>query len=316
MYRKTAARPSAPGRQEKSGLAPGKKRGNVMPAFQLIPACKDYAWGGHRRLREDYAIQSDLDPLAEAWVLSSRPDSPSVIKGGDFDGMSFPDYLAKLGGKAVGTLGQKFERFPMLIKFIDAERNLPIQVHSSDEGAKLWVVLDAVPGAYLYYGLDREVTKEELQTHVTGGTLSGILRKVPVKKGDAFFLPAGTLHAIGEGLTVAEIQQNTGADAQADAPLQAEKVLEAASLRPAEPLDFDGHLGQCPCFTVDRRVGTIDGVCGKDSFHVLLVAEGGATLYCDGEHKTLNKGGCFFLPAGCGPYRLEGNCEILIAYLS
>lgn len=299
-----------------------------MPAFQLIPACKDYTWGGHRRLRENFAIQSDLDPLAEAWMLSSRQDGPSVIKGGDFSGMSFPDYLTKAGGKAVGTLGQKFESFPMLIKLIDAEQNRSIQAYPSNTYVqahenqcgkdKLWVVLDAVPGGYLYYGLEREITKEELQTHIAGGTLSGVLHKVPVKKNDAFFLPSGTLHALGEGVTVAEIQQNSDAVCYVfeGSPLPAEEALEAVSLCPVEPMDFGGHLGRCPSFTVDRYVGTTDGVCGKDSFHVLLVVEGGATLYCDGEHKTLNKGGCFFLPAGCGPYRLEGNCEILAAYLS
>lgn len=308
-----------------------------MPAFQLIPACKDYIWGGHRHLREDFGIQSELSPLAEAWVLSSHPDGPSVIKGGDYNGMTFPDYLAKLGGKAVGTLGEKFEQFPMLIKLIDAEQNLSVQVHPSDEYAlehegqygktEMWVVLDAVPGAYLYYGFEREVTKEEFAARIADGTLTSILHKAPVKKGDVFFIPAGTLHAIGEGLVIAEIQQNSnvtyrvfdynrkGADGKPRA-LHVEKALEVTNLRPAEPMDFGEHLGQSPYFTVDRHVGTFDGVCGKDSFHALLVVDGGATLYCDGEHKTLNKGNCFYLPAGCGPYRVEGNCEILTAYLS
>lgn len=286
-----------------------------MPAFQLIPACKDDAWGGHRHLREDFAVRSDLDPLAEAWMLSAQPDSPSVIQGGDFNGMSFPDYLAKAGAKALGTLGQKFETFPLLIKLVDAEQNLPIQAHPSQ--AKLWVVLDAVPGAYLYFGLEQETTKEELQSHIAGGTLAGLLRKVEVKKGDVFFLPSGTLHALGEGLVVAEFQQNTDAPCFVfDGKELPADALNAVSLHPVESADFGTHLGQCPGFTVDRYVGTTDGVCGKDSFHVLLVVEGGATLYCDGEHKTLSKGGCFFLPAGCGPYRLEGNCEILAAYLS
>lgn len=308
-----------------------------MPAFQLIPACKDYIWGGHRHLREDFGIQSDLSPLAEAWVLSSHPDGPSVIKGGDYNGMTFPDYLAKLGAKAVGTLGEKFEQFPMLIKLIDAEQNLSVQVHPSDEYAlahegqygktEMWVVLDAVPGAFLYYGFDREVTKDEFAQRIADGTLTGILRKAPVKKGDVFFIPAGTLHAIGEGIVIAEIQQNSnvtyrvfdynrkGADGQ-PRPLHVDKALEVTNLAPAQPPEFGEHLGQCPYFTVDRHVGTFDGVCGKDSFHALLVVEGGATLYCDGEHKTLNKGDCFFIPAGCGPYRVEGNCEILTAYLS
>ena len=300
-----------------------------MPAFQLIPACKDYAWGGHRCLREDYAVKSDLEPLAEAWMLSARPDSPSLIQGGDFGGMSFPDYLAKAGAKALGTLGQKFETFPMLVKLIDAKQGLPVQAYPTEEyaqahgqasKAKLWVVLDAVPGAYLYCGLEHEVTREELQGHIADGTLSGLLRKVPVKKGDAFFIPSGTLHALGEGLVVAAFQENTDATLyvfEGDSlPAEGEAALEAVSLRPMEPVDAAPHLCQCPGFTVDRYVGTTDGVCGKDSFHVLLVVDGGATLYCDGEHKTLSKGGCFFLPAGCGPYRLEGNCEILAAYLS
>lgn len=299
-----------------------------MPAFQLIPACKDYSWGGHH-LRENFAVQSDLDPLAEAWMLSAHPDSPSLIRGGDFGGMSFPDYLTKASAKALGTLGQKFETFPLLIKLLDAKQGLPVQAHPTEEYAqahglaakdKLWVVLDAVPGAYLYCGLDREATQEELQAHVADGSLTGILRNVPVKKGDAFFLPSGTLHALGEGLVVAEFQQDSDAPCYVFGgkgdPLPAKEATQAVSLRPAEPTDSGNHLGQCPCFTVDRYVGTTDGVCGKDSFHVLLVVEGGATLYCDGEHKTLSKGGCFFLPAGCGPYRLEGNCEILAAYLS
>lgn len=292
-----------------------------MPAFQLIPACKDYAWGGHRRLREDFAVPSELDPLAEAWVLSACPDSPSVIKGGDFNALSFSDYLAKAGGKALGTLGQKFQSFPMLIKLIDAERGLPVQAYPAGEGGKdkLWVVLDAVSGAYVYCGFDREVTREELQDRAAAGTLTGLLRKVPVMKGDALFLPSGTLHAIGEGVAVVEVQQASEAPCYefggkgSALPVEA---LEAVSLCPAESADFGDHLAQCPSFTVDRYVGTTDGVCGKDSFHVLLVLEGGATLYCDGEHKTLSKGGCFFLPAGCGPFRLEGNCEILDTYLS
>lgn len=308
-----------------------------MPAYRLTPACKDYIWGGHRRLREDFGIQSDLDPLAEAWVLSSHPDGPSVLADGPCAGLTFPEYLEKAGPAALGAKAAAFDRFPMLIKLIDAGQDLSVQVHPSDEYAlahegqygktEMWVVLDAVPGAYLYYGFEREVTREEVQAHIAGGTLTKLLHRVPVKPGDVFFLPAGTLHAIGEGMVIAEIQQNSnvtyrvfdygrvGADGQ-PRPLHVEKALEVADLSPVEPQDFGEHLGQCPYFTVDRHTGTFNGECGKDSFHALLVADGGATLYCDGEHKTLNKGDCFFLPAGCGDYRVEGNCEILTAYLS
>lgn len=307
-----------------------------MPAYRLKPACKDYIWGGHRRLREDFGIRSDLNPLAEAWVLSSHPDGPSVLADGSYAGLTFREYLEKAGPAVLGTKAIPFDRFPMLIKLIDAEQNLSVQVHPSDEYAlahegqygktEMWVVLDAVPGAYLYYGFEREVTREEFRSHIADGTLTDLLHKAPVKPGDVFFIPAGTLHAIGEGLVIAEIQQNSnvtyrvfdynrvGADGK-PRDLHVEKALEVTNLSPVEPMDFGDHLGQCPYFTVDRHVGTFNGECGKDSFHVLLVVDGGATLYCDGEHKTLNKGDCFFLPAGCGDYRAEGNSEILTAYL-
>lgn len=308
-----------------------------MAAFQLLPACKDYIWGGHRRLREDFGIQSDMDPLAEVWVLSTRPDGPSLMKGSLCDGMTFPEFLAQRGKKALGTLGEKFTDFPMLIKLIDAEKNLSVQVHPTDAYAqehegqsgktKLWVVLHAERGAYLYYGFEQKVTKKEYRAHIDDGTLTDLLHKVTVQEGDAFFIPAGTIHAMGKGMVIAEIQQNSnaayrifdynrvGADGQPRS-LQIEKALEVTDLSPVEPVDFGEHLGKCPYFTVDRHVGTFNGECGKDSFHVLLVVNGGATLYCDGEHKTMNKGDCFFLPAGSGDYRAEGNCEILTAYLS
>ena len=307
-----------------------------MPAFQLIPACKDYIWGGHRHLREDFGVQSELNPLAEAWVLSSHPDGPSVIKGGDYNGMAFPDYLAKLGGKAVGTLGEKFEQFPMLIKLIDAEQNLSVQVHPSDEYAlehegqygktEMWVVLDAVPGAYLYYGFEREVTKEEFAARIADGTLTSILHKAPVKKGDVFFIPAGTLHAIGEGLVIAEIQQNSnvtyrvfdygrlGPDGKPRA-LHVEKALAVTDRRPAPKLDFGEHLGSCRYFTTDGHQGAFQGNCDETSFHALLVTEGEGKLTCGGETQPVKKGQCFFLPAGSGAYRVDGNCRTLTAYV-
>ena len=136
-----------------------------------------------------------------------------------------------------------------------AKESLSVQVHPSDEYAlahegqygktEMWVVLDAVPGAYLYYGFQREVTKEEFVQQIKAGTLTEILRKLSVKKGDVIFIPSGTLHAIGAGLVIAEIQQNSnvtyrvfdygraGADGKPRA-LHVEKALEVTSLKPAQ----------------------------------------------------------------------------------
>ncbi len=306
-----------------------------MPAYQLSPACKDYLWGG-TRLREDFGIQSSLTPLAEAWVLSCHPDGPSVVQNGPCAGQTLPEYLARTGRQAWGTNCEQFRDFPMLIKLIDARSDLSIQVHPSDEYAlvhegqygktEMWVALEATPGAYLYYGFRQAVTREEFAARIAAGTLTEVLRKVSVKAGDVFFIPSGTLHAIGPGLVIAEIQQNSnityrvfdynrvGADGKTR-PLHVEKALEVTDLSPAEELDFGPHLGKSPYFTVDRHQGGFRGMCGGESFHALLVTAGTGALRCGGEEHPLAPGGCFFLPAGSGAYEVEGGCETLIAYV-
>ena len=141
-----------------------------MPILKLTPSCKDYLWGGSR-LRTDFGIKSDLDPLAEAWVLSCHPDGPSYLP----DGTTLAAYIAAHPG-CLGTDCDRFEQFPILTKFIDAKQNLSVQVHPSNEYAlekehqygktEMWYVLDCVPGAYLYYGLTHEISKEELAERI------------------------------------------------------------------------------------------------------------------------------------------------------
>lgn len=302
-----------------------------MPAFKLLPACKDYIWGG-QRLKTDFGIESGLNPLSEAWVLSCHPDGPSVLDSGPWAGLTLPQYIAQAGPQALGTKCREFESFPLLVKLIDARENLSVQVHPSDEYAlahegqygktEMWVVLDAAPGAFLYYGFQREVTREEFAERIQRGDLTDILRKLPVEKGDVVFIPAGTLHAIGAGVVIAEIQQNSnvtyrvfdynrvGADGK-PRPLHVEKALEVTDLRPTEPPSFAPHLGICPCFAADQFDAPFSGLCGPDSFHALLVTEGEGTLTCEGTARRLQRGGCWFLTAGSGEYQVEGNCRFL-----
>lgn len=307
-----------------------------MPAYQLIPTCKDYIWGG-QRLKTDFGIQSDLNPLSEAWVLSCHPDGPSVLADGPDKGMTLRAWLDKAGKEALGTACEAFEDFPMLIKLIDAKKDLSIQVHPSDAYAlehegqygktEMWVVLDAEPGASLYYGFDREVSLEEFSSRVSDGTLTEVLRKVPVKPGDVFFIPSGTLHAIGAGLVIAEIQQNSnvtyrvfdygrlGADGKPRA-LHVEKALAVTDRRPAPALDFGDHLGDCRYFTTDGHQGDFRGVCDGTSFHALLFTGGQGSLTCGGETREVKKGQCWFLPAGSGEYQVTGDVQTLDAYLT
>ncbi len=307
-----------------------------MPAYQLIPACKDYIWGG-QRLKTDFGIQSGLNPLSEAWVLSCHPDGPSVLADGPDRGMTLRAWLDKAGKEALGTACEAFEDFPMLIKLIDAKKDLSIQVHPSDAYAlehegqygktEMWVVLDAEPGASLYYGFDREVSLEEFSSRVSDGTLTEVLRKVPVKPGDVFFIPSGTLHAIGAGLVIAEIQQNSnvtyrvfdygrlGADGK-PRPLHVEKALAVTDRRPAPALDFGDHLGDCRYFTTDGHQGDFRGDCDGTSFHALLFTDGQGSLTCGGETREVKKGQCWFLPAGSGEYQVTGDVRTLDAYLT
>ena len=308
-----------------------------MPAYQLIPACKDYLWGGHHHLHNEFGVASPMNPLAEAWVLSSHPDGPSILTNGPHAGRSFSWYLEWEGRKTLGERCREFDRFPMLIKLIDAEQPLSIQVHPSDEYAlehegqlgktEMWVVLEAEPDGFIYYGFERPVTREEFARRIQDGTLTEVLHKAPAKAGDVFFIPSGTLHAIGKGLVIAEIQQNSnvtyrvfdynrkGPDGKPRA-LHVEKALEVTNLHPVEPMNFGPHLGKCPYFTVDRKCGSFQSVCGEDSFHALLISEGTAKAACGTETLEVKKGDCLFLPAGSGAYWVDGDCETLTACIS
>ena len=185
-----------------------------MAIVKLAPAFKDYLWGG-TKLKESYGKKTDLDIVAESWELSTHPDGESVVTTGPYAGMKLSEYVNALGKDCLGTKGNAFEFFPILIKFIDAKQPLSIQVHPDNEYAlrvekeygktEMWYVLDCEEGASLYFGVNKEVTKEEFARRIQDGTLLEILKKVPVHKGDVFFIKAGTIHAIGAGIQICEI---------------------------------------------------------------------------------------------------------------
>ncbi|MCR5025201.1 MAG: class I mannose-6-phosphate isomerase, partial [Lachnospiraceae bacterium] len=232
-----------------------------MSIFKLKPACKDYLWGGER-LKKEYGIEYDGDPLAEAWVLSCHPDGLSVIDSGEHKGKTLSEYIGRNADKTLG--------FPVLIKLIDAKQNLSIQVHPDDEYAmshegqkgktEMWYILDSAPDAFIYYGFKKEISKEEFEQRIRDNTITEVLNKVRVKKGEAYFIKAGTLHAIGAGCLIAEVQQNSnvtyriydydrvGADGKRR-ELHIDKALDVTDRRPPEPYKADGdYLASCEYF--------------------------------------------------------------------
>ena len=182
-----------------------------MQPFRLTPACKDYLWGG-TRLKTAYGKRPALPVLAESWELSAHPDGDGVIACGEFAGTPFSRFAAEhpeaLGGNCAGA-----KEFPILIKLIDAYDNLSVQVHPDNDYAlrvegeygktEMWVIVDAEPGASLLYGFRDRLTREEFRRRIEENTLLEVVNRVPVRKGDVFFIEAGTLHAIGKGILIA-----------------------------------------------------------------------------------------------------------------
>lgn len=320
-----------------------------MKPFYLKAPCKDYLWGGDR-LRA-YGKQSDAAVIAESWELSCHPDGESVIASGAYAGMTLTAFLAQ-HPEALGENCRRFDRFPVLIKMIDADKDLSVQVHPDDAYAlahegelgktEMWYVIDAAPGAELIYGFAHEVTQEAFRHAIETNTLGDIVRHVPVQKGDVFFIPSGTLHAIGKGLLIAEVQENSnttyrvydygrvGKDGR-PRELHVEKALAVTHLTPTEPrallppstlplTDTKYQLlADCAYFTamrfdVLRRFSLTPSTA---SFGHILVTEGEGTLTSEGETFPLRPGTSLFLPAGTAPAEVfsEAGCTLLMTQI-
>ena len=309
-----------------------------MSILKLKPGFKDYLWGGHR-LVEEFGKDYDGEILAESWELSCYPDTPSTIVNGVHAGKTLRQYIKEAGKDVLGTNCARFEDFPILVKLIDAKEDLAVQVHPDNDYAlknegeygktEVWYVVDAVENASLYFGFQREISREEFAKRIEENTLSEVLQSVPVKKGDVFFIEAGTIHAIGKGMLIAEVQQNSnltyrvydygrvGADGK-KRELNIEKALDVAKRGPVARNNFYPHVADCDYFTVDKLnldgsvMGEMRGCVSDASFMNILILDGHGTICNYEEMLEFQKGDSFFLPAGSGNYRIEGVCDGLI----
>ena len=193
-----------------------------MPLYPFLfhPNLHTVVWGGHR-LQVYKGLQSTDEPIGESWEVSAVPSSTSIISNGSFAGRDIisviSEYPEDILGKAVN---EKYHgQLPLLVKFIDAERDLSIQVHPNDEMAQrehgkmgkseMWYVIKADAGSHLYAGFKQEITPEEYQQRIADGTIIEVLADHQVKAGDVFYLPAGRIHAICGGILLAEVQQSS-----------------------------------------------------------------------------------------------------------
>lgn len=310
-----------------------------MSILKLKPSYKDYIWGGNRLVKE-YGKEYNGDVLAESWELSCHPDGPSTIVNGIHAGKTLQQYIDEQGKDVLGEYCKRFEGFPILIKFIDAKDNLSIQVHPDDQYAlqnegqygktEMWYVMDAGKGAFLYYGFKEEIGREEFRQRIEEDRLLEVLNAVPVQKGDVLFIEAGTLHAIGKDILIAEIQQNSnvtyrvydygrvGKDGK-KRDLHIEKALAVTNRIPiVRDTSSYPHIADCNYFTVDKlnldggTMKKMEGFVSETSFESILILDGKGMISNQGENVEFKKGNSFFLPAGSGTYRIEGTCDALI----
>lgn len=321
-----------------------------MKSFLLQPSGKDYIWGGTRLKSEFGKAFLPQDPLAETWECSVHPDGPSYVVSGEETGKTLADVLAAhpeyLGTTpSVATSGT----LPILVKLIDVKANLSVQVHPDDEYAQrmengqagkteMWYVVDAEPDAQIVFGLNRSTTREELRRSLEDGTIEHYLNHIPVQSGDVFFVTAGTIHAIGKGALIAEIQQNSnltyrlydygrlGKDGK-PRPLHIDKALDVVKLFGSRPLRQPKRvlrqsagfvhelLCSSPYFQVDRCLLSANDITLEqlpESFRVLLCLDGKGTLSEGADSIPFEKGQTVFIPATADHLTLSGEATFLL----
>lgn len=315
----------------------------------LRPTGKDYLWGG-RRLNDEFEKNIDMLPLAETWECSTHPDGPCFIVGGINDGLTLAQVL-KEHPEYLGTHPDTEGELPILIKFIDAKQDLSVQVHPTDEYARehenaefgkteMWYVLDAAKEASLIYGLNRDCSEATLRKAIKNDTIMKYLQKVPIKKDDIFFIEAGTIHAIGAGSLIAEIQENSNLTYRLydygrvdkhgnQRELHIDKAMAVANMKssaePKQPLRVLQYrqgvaselLCRCRYFEVYRmfvnteRRQKVYYSADRISFRVLLCVNGCGTLHFEEEMIEFCKGDCIFVPADSVKIRIHGKAQFL-----
>ncbi len=316
--------------------------------LKLGYVCKSAIWGGTVLSRE-WGREDPGSGVAESWELTVREREMSVIEGGVCDGMTLGDWIARAGSDSVSADWKEGDRFPLLVKYIDAAEALSVQVHPDDVYARtceaqtgdtgkteMWYIVDADEGASIVYGLKEGITAESFMEAAARGETESALRSVPVRAGDCYFIPSGQVHAIGGGILIAEIQQNSDLTYRiydydrrsADGKPRELHLEQAASvIRPIleEEVDAlryacggreDGEvLANCPYFKVRRLSVTSEGRTEEvfDSFQSLICVAGEGRIIHRGISYSVCRGDSYFLPAGMGEYECRGEMTLICA---
>lgn len=313
--------------------------------LQFNPVFKDYPWGGRNLARYGRHLPEGI--VAEAWDVAAHPNGSSPIRAGALAGKTLADAMTLWGEALLGTRNEdalERERFPLLIKLLDANTFLSVQVHPDDAYAlehegdlgktEMWIVLHANHGAEILYGWNEPMTRDKFVAAIAAGDPSTVIQRLPVQVGDAIFVTPGTVHALGEGVIVAEIQQNSDTtyrvyDWGRDRPLHIDKALDVFDYSKVKPgtahpvvlLDDVGMrvemLATCAYFQTERVTmpegGAFFGDAEGETFEIFGVLEGVARLEWAGDPIELSAIDWVLVPAELGEYQVvaDERCVLL-----
>lgn len=315
-----------------------------VPMVKLQPCFKDAVWGG-TKLRDQYGLNCDYDTIAESWMLSAHPAGQSIVASGRHKGKLFSEYLKSIGKDALGWKSRPLQNFPLMVKFIDAKDNLSIQVHPDDDYAldhenecgknELWYVMDAEPGAGLYVGFNRDVSREEVERRVQDHSIIEILNFFETKPGDVFYIPAGTVHAIGAGNLICEIQQSSNSTYRLydygrvdkfgrPRQLHLQKALDVLDYRKYTPdlvqtdkSDQGVILARCKYFEATVYEVTDESRVQLESskFNSIVCIKGSAMLKLKDLVLPIKSGESIFIPATDGCLEVSGEASLVMSHI-
>ena len=300
-----------------------------MKPLKFQPLLKSTIWGGSKIIAFKH-LDVKQENVGESWEISGVPGNESIVADGEMQGKSLNEVVAEQKGSFLGEENYKRfgNEFPLLIKFIDANRDLSIQVHPNDEIAKkqgkergkteMWYALPSEPDAKLYNGLKMQITPEQYKEMVENDTITDALAQYEVKEGDCFFIPAGRIHAIGTGCFVAEIQQTSDVTYRIYDFKRKDK--DGNYRQHYTPAKNQGvSMVQCPYFTtavydLDEPM-TLD-YSELDSFVILIGLKGEAKITDnEGNKITLQGGESIVVPASTQTLKVEGTLKFLETYV-
>ncbi len=314
--------------------------------LKFKPIYKDYIWGG--RKLESLGKTLPDGTVAESWEIASHPDGSGIVENGELAGLPLDKLITQYGKEILGTALYKDEnnKFPLLIKLIDANKDLSVQVHPDDDYAfinengelgknEMWYIVDAVPGSKLVLGVKKDVTKDTFSQAVKDGKISDCLNYVEVKAGDCFNIPAGFVHAIGAGNLICEIQQNSNTtyrvydydrtDTEGNKrPLHIKKALDVIDFEAGEGISTCGLTPNIEGFSRTYLVANsyfavemleFQGIINEDTdgerFHCFTVLSGEIDI----NGTVIERGHSCLVPASAGAYVISGNARVIKSYV-